>query len=80
MNQNRKWFATAAAFVLLLSVLLSACQPQTVEVPKEVIVTQIVPGEVQEVIVTQRCGSDPNAGKLRQPHLALHPIAPRSRS
>jgi multiple sugar transport system substrate-binding protein len=53
MNKNRKWFAAATAFVLLLSVLLSACQPQTVEVPKEVIVTQIVPGEVQEVIVTQ---------------------------
>lgn len=41
--------------VLALSVIMAACQPQTVEVPVEVekIVTQIVEGQVREVIVTQ---------------------------
>ena len=37
----------------LVSLLISACQPQIQEVPVEVIVTQLVEGEVVERVVTQ---------------------------
>jgi multiple sugar transport system substrate-binding protein len=57
MEEKMKRFTMSVSKLLILLVtialLITACQPQIQEVPVEVIITQIVEGEVVERIVTQ---------------------------